>query len=73
MVSRWLLAIVVSGVVSAFTVLLVTGEYSNDGPILVTLGEDRGVHAGDVFVLTGWALALLAVAGLLAAGRHRDG
>ena len=57
---------------SAFAVLL-TGEHVSAGAIPVNPGEDRGVHIGDVFVLTGWALALLAVARLLAAGRHRDG
>ncbi|WP_143018691.1 hypothetical protein [Geodermatophilus sp. DSM 45219] len=70
---RRLSALVVAVVVSGFAVLLLTGEYASDGPVLLALGEDRGVHLGDVFVLTGWALALLAVARLLAAGRHGDG
>ena len=68
---RWLLALVVAGVLSAFAVLLLTGEYVNDGPVLVRLGEDRGIHLGDLFVLTGWAAALLSEAGLLLC-RARD-
>ena len=68
---RWLLALVVAGVLSAFAVLLLTGEYVNDGPVLVRLGEDRGIHLGDLFVLTGWAAALLSEAGLLLV-RARD-
>lgn len=62
---RWLLAFLVAGVVSAFAVLLLTGEYVNDGPVLLTLGEDHGIHTGDIFVATGWAAALLAEVGLL--------
>ena len=70
---RWLFALVVAGIVSAFAVLLLTGEYVNDGPVLVTLGEDRGIHEGDVFIVTGWATALLSEAGLLVMGtRDRD-
>ena len=64
-VLRWLFALVIAGIVSAFTVLLLTGQYFNDGPVLVTLSEDRGIHKGDVFVVTGWAAALLSEAGLL--------
>ena len=64
-VLRWLFAIVIAGVVSAFAVLLLTGEYSNDGPVLVTLSEEHGIHRGDVFIVTGWAAALLSEAGLL--------
>ena len=67
---RWLFALVVAGIVSAFAVLLLTGEYANDGAVLVRLAEDRGIHEGDVLVLAGWATALLSEAGLLLAGRH---
>ena len=72
-VLRWLSALVVAGVLSAFAVLLVTGEYANDGPVLVALGADRGIHQGDVFVITGWAVALLSVIGLLRGAGRRDG
>ncbi len=67
---RWLFALVIAGIVSAFAVLLLTGQYVNDGPVLVTLAEDRGIHEGDVFVVTGWATALLSEAGLLLVGRR---
>ena len=67
---RWLFALVLAGIVSAFAVLLLTGEYVNDGPVLVSLSEDHGIHEGDVFVATGWATALLSEGGLLLAGRR---
>lgn len=73
MVLRWLFAIVIAGIVSAFAVLLLTGDYSNDGPVVVTLSEDHGIHKGDVFVVAGWAAALVSEAGLLRVGAcHRD-
>ncbi len=73
MVLRWLFAIVIAGILSAFAFLLLTGEYVNDGPVLVALSEEHGIHKGDVFVVTGWAAALLSEAGLLLIGVRRDG
>ncbi len=70
---RLLLALVLAGIVSAFAFLLLTGEYINDGPVLVPLSEDHGIHEGDVFVVTGWAAALLSEVGLLLAGRRSRG
>ncbi len=69
-VLRWLLALVIAGIVSAFAFLLLTGDYINEGPVLVTLSEGHGIHEGDVFVVTGWATALLSEAGLLLVGRR---
>jgi hypothetical protein len=72
-VLRWLFALVIAGIVSAFAVLLLTGQYVNDGPVLVTLSEGRGIHKGDVFVVTGWAAAVLSEVGLLLVGaRHKS-
>jgi hypothetical protein len=65
---RWLFAIVIAGILSAFAVLLLTGKYLNDGPVLVALSEGHGIHKGDIFVVTGWAAALLSEAGLLVVG-----
>ena len=64
MVLRWLSALVVAGIVSGFTFLLLTGDYINDGPVVVAVSESRGVHAGDLFVFAGWAVAMAAL-GLL--------
>ncbi len=64
-----LFATVIAGIVSAFAVLLLTGEYVNDGPVLLTLDEERGIHTGDIFIAGGWAAALLAEVGLLVTAR----
>ncbi|MGY1834599.1 hypothetical protein ACI79P_05765 [Blastococcus sp. SYSU DS0510] len=70
---RWLCASVAGAVVSGFAFLLITGEYSNEGPVLLTLVGSHGVHAGDLFVLAGWAVAVLALVGLAAPpGRVAD-
>jgi hypothetical protein len=60
-VLRWLCALVVGGTLSAFTFLLLTGNYINDGPVVVAVTESHGVHAGDVFVIAGWAVAMAAL------------
>lgn len=70
---RWLSALVVAAVLSAFAVLLLTGQYVNEGPVLVRLTRTHGVHVGDLFVVLGWAVALLAVGGLLRPTGRRDG
>ena len=58
---RWLCALVVGGTLSAFTFLLLTGNYINDGPVVVAVTKSHGVHAGDVFVIAGWAVAMAAL------------
>ncbi|SNS90636.1 hypothetical protein SAMN04488107_4258 [Geodermatophilus saharensis] len=67
---RWLFALVAIAVLSAFALLLVTGQYYNEGPVLVRVAEDRGLHQGDVFVLTGWAAGVLSLLGLLTVRRR---
>jgi len=60
-VLRVLCSAVVGAVLSGFAFLLVTGRYINDGPVLVSLGGGHGVHLGDMFVLVGWAMAMVAL------------
>jgi hypothetical protein len=69
---RSLFALVVAGIVSTFAFLLLTGEYINDGPVLLRLSEDHGIHRGDVFIVCGWAAALLSEAGLLLTSGRRS-
>ena len=70
---RWLSVLVVAAILSVFAVLLLTGHYLADGPVLLRLGENHGIHAGDLLVILGWVAALLAVGGLLRATGRRDG
>ena len=69
-VLRWLSALAVGGILSTFTFLLLTGRYINDGPVLITLSRSHGLHAGDLFVLAGWAVGMAALV-LLARDRGR--
>ncbi len=69
-VLRRLAALVAVVVLTAFAFLLVTGEYSADGPVLFTLAGSHGLHRGDVVVLTGWAAGVLSVAWLVLSGRR---
>ena len=57
-----LCALVVGAIVSGFTFLLLTGDYVNDGPVLVAVTRSHGLHAGDVFVMAGWVVAMAAIA-----------
>ena len=59
-------AAVAGAVVSGFAFLLVTGNYINDGPVLVRLSWSHGLHLGDLFIAAGW---LVAVAMLLVLAR----
>jgi hypothetical protein len=69
-VLRWLCALVVGGILSAFTFLLLTGRYINDGPVVIALSESHGLHAGDLFVIAGW-VAGMATLVLLTRSRGR--
>ena len=58
---RWLCALVAGGILSGFTVLLLTGRYINDGPVVIALTVSRGLHAGDLFVMAGWVVGMAAL------------
>jgi hypothetical protein len=58
---RWLCALMVAGILSGFTFLLLTGRYINDGPVLVRLTASHGLHAGDLFVIAGWVVGMAAL------------
>ena len=70
---RWLSALLIAAVLSVFAVLLLTGRYLADGPVLLRFGPEHGIHAGDLFIVLGWAAALLAVVELMRATGRRDG
>ena len=71
-VLRRIPALVLAGVLTAFAVLLLAGHHAYEGPVLLRLSEDHGVHLGDVFVVLGWAAALAAELGLLRATSRED-
>jgi hypothetical protein len=60
-VMRWLCALVVGGILSGFAFLLLTGRYIKEGPVVVTVTRTHGLHAGDVFVIGGWTVAMVAL------------
>jgi|1186.fasta_scaffold743074_1 hypothetical protein len=63
---RWLCALLVGGVVSGFALLLLTGKYVNEGPVVVVITREHGLHEGDLFVVAGWVVAMLALVVLAA-------
>jgi hypothetical protein len=54
-------ALVVGAVLTLFAFLLLTGQYINDGRVLIRLSADHGLHAGDLFVVVGWAIGMTAL------------
>jgi hypothetical protein len=54
----------VGAILSGFAFLLLTGQYINEGPVLASVTRDHGLHAGDVFVISGWAVAMLGLIAL---------
>jgi hypothetical protein len=68
-VLRWLCAGVVAATLTGFALLLVTGRYVEEGPVLVRFSQTHGVHVGDLVVLAVWAFALVALVRLTASGR----
>jgi hypothetical protein len=70
-VVRWLYVVVIGAVLSGFAFLLFTGQYTNDGPVLVSVTGGHGLHEGDVFVIVGWTVSMAALLRLaLSSRRH---
>lgn len=63
-VIRWLCALVTGTVLSGFAFLLVTGQYINDGRVVLRLSGQHGLHTGDLFVMAGWVAAMVALVAL---------
>jgi hypothetical protein len=72
-VIRWLCALLVGTVVSGFAFLLVTGRYLTRGPVIVVVARRHGLHEGDLFVLAGWAFAIIALIVLAAMPQRPSG
>ncbi len=69
---RWLCLLVTGAVVSGFALLLITGTYANDGPVVLRISAEHGLHEGDLFVAGGWLAAMLALLWLAVSdSRHR--
>lgn len=64
---RGILGLVVAGIISAFALLLVHGQYVLEGRVVLVLSESRGwgVHIGDLCVAGAWLVAVLALVALL--------
>ena len=58
---RWFCALLVGGVLSGFAFLLLSGRYIKDGPVVLALSQNHGLHLGDLFVIAGWVVSMLAL------------
>jgi len=58
-------AVVAVVVLTGFALLLVTGRYLADGPVVLSFSGAHGLHEGDLLVAAGWAVGVAAVVRLL--------
>ena len=71
-VIRWTGAVVTALVLSGFALLLLSGQYVREGPVLVTLTASHGIHRGDLGIVAAWLLGMIGLlTGVLAGRRQR--
>jgi len=58
---RGLCALLTAAVLSVFAYLLVTGQYYKEGPTLVHLSAEHGIHRGDLFIACAWLVGVIAL------------
>jgi hypothetical protein len=56
---RWACSAVTALVVTGFAFLLLTGRYLNEGRVVAEVTRKHGLHEGDLFVVGGWAVAMV--------------
>jgi hypothetical protein len=61
-VIRWLGALLAALVMTAFTLLLLSGQYFREGPVVATLTHNHGIHRGDIGIMAAWALGMIGLA-----------
>jgi len=74
-VVRWPGGVLVTVVLTWFALLLITGHYIDEGPVLLQVTRQHGLHEGDIFVMLGWLVAMVASVVLVAtsgAPRRRE-
>ena len=71
---RWTLGVVLAAILTGFTVLLLHGEYSHEGRVVLTLSEARGwgIHRGDILIAGGWLVGIVALTTLVLDRPVRD-
>jgi hypothetical protein len=68
---RWLGALLTAMVMTGFALLLLSGEYIREGPVVVTLSEAHGIHRGDVGIVSFWVLGMIGLGINLASSQRR--
>jgi hypothetical protein len=60
-----LVGLVAAAVLSVFAALLLNGRYRVEGPVVLSLSGAHGIHRGDILIVGGWLIGMIAVAVLL--------
>ncbi len=67
---RWLGALVAAATLTWFAILLVTGQYLNEGPVLLRVTDGHGLHRGDVGIMAFWAAGMIGLGQATWSGRR---
>ncbi len=70
---RWLGALLVAMALTGFALLLLSGQYFREGPVVATVTEDHGIHRGDIGIVSVWGLGMIGLGLTLAHRRPDDG
>jgi hypothetical protein len=64
---RWTLGLVVAATLTGFALLLLHGEYSHEGRVVLVLSNARGwgIHRGDILIVGGWLVSVVALVTLV--------
>ena len=62
---RGLVGLIAAAVLSVFAALLLNGRYRAEGHVLLRLSESHGIHRGDLLIVGGWLIGMIAVAVLV--------
>jgi hypothetical protein len=72
-VVRWLGALLVALVLTGFALLLLSGQYFREGPVVATVSENHGIHRGDIGIVSVWGLGMIGLGLTLTSRRPDDG
>ncbi|WP_369140367.1 hypothetical protein [Modestobacter versicolor] len=68
---RWLGALLTAMVMTGFALLLLSGDYIREGPVVVSLSANHGIHRGDVGIVSFWVLGMIGLGINLATSGRR--
>jgi hypothetical protein len=60
-------------VLTGFALLLLSGRYLREGPVVATVSENHGIHRGDIGIVSVWGLGMIGLGITMSSRRPDDG